>query len=123
MDRWTKLTLGAILSLALGGQASGVGPFFENERKPGDHMPGPTPEILAPREAPSVRPPEVTRLVKGKLLYTDEYLYVVREESGDAEVSLKITPDTRIGRTPRVGDRIEAEVRSNGDAWSVKPIE
>jgi hypothetical protein len=127
---WCALfSLGMVMLLGSAGPVAAVGPYFENERGPGDQIRGPAPESLipgppltAPRHALEVKPSDVTRLVKGTILTADEYIYVVRDESASVEVAIKITPDTRITAQPRVGDKIEAQVRSNGDAWSVKPI-
>jgi hypothetical protein len=126
---WSILILGAILYLGLYVPVGAVGPYFENERSAGEQIPVPAPKTLIPgpnlvppKQTPDVGLPEVTRLVKGTLVDMDKYIYVVREESLDSNVAIKITPDTRFIGRPRVGDKVEAQVRSNDDAWSVKAI-
>ena len=129
MTRLWVLVIVAIVCIGLYGQASAVGPFFENERSAGDQSSVPAPKtnipgpnFVPPQQTPGTGTPEVTRLVKGTLMDMDKYIYLVRDESVGSEVAIKITPDTKLLGTPRVGDKVEAQVRSNDDAWSVKPI-
>jgi hypothetical protein len=129
MTRLSIVVFVAIVCVGFYGEASAVGPYFENERSVGEQIPVPAPKsvipgpnLVPPRQTPNTGPPEVTRLVKGTLVDMDKYIYLVREDSIGSEVAIKITPDTRLLGTPQVGDKVEAQVRSNDDAWSLKPI-
>jgi len=56
----------------------------------------------------------------GEVLNIEKDRYVVRGADGK-EITLKIDGGTRIVGTPRVGDRIEAEVSSDRRAANIHP--
>jgi hypothetical protein len=97
-----------------------VGPYFENERAPGDRKTGPAPDVQRHEVPP--KPPQVNRLVRGELLKIEDFIYVVRDPVAGRTVEMKVDRDTRMEVTPRVGDQIEAELLSNGNAWSIKTV-
>jgi hypothetical protein len=108
-----------LLSMALVGEAAAVGPFFENERAPNDPLAIPTPDLR--RHAPPVKPPQVDRLVKGLLVKTDGSIYVVRDAIAGQDVKMIVDGDTRMETIVKIGDQVEVELLSNGNAWSIKP--
>jgi len=108
-----------LLSMALLGEVAAVGPFFENERAPNDPIASPLPDLR--RHAPPARPPQVDRLVKGLLVKTDGSIYVVRDLIAGQDVPIIVDGDTRMETIVKIGDQVEVELLSNGNAWSIKP--
>ncbi len=47
---------------------------------------------------------------------------MVRDPVAGTTVEMKVDRDTRMEVNPRVGDKIEAELLPNGNAWSIKTI-
>ena len=113
-----RVTLGVLFSLVLVNEADAVGPYFENERAPNDPTTAPTPDLK--RVMPPEKPPKVDRLVKGRLVKTDGSIYVVRDLIAGQDVHIKVDRDTRMEMVPEVGDHVEVELLSNGNAWSIK---
>ena len=113
-----KIAAGLLLSLSLEAPVLAVGPYFENERAPGDRKAGPIPDL--PRETTPTKPPQVNRLVKGKLVKIDGFIYVVHDAVAGENVEMTVDRDTRLEPSPKVGDQVEAELLSNGNAWSIK---
>jgi hypothetical protein len=114
-----RIALGLLLSLALLNEAAAVGPYFENERAPNDPTAAPAPDLK--RVVPPEKPPKVDRLVKGRLVKTDGSIYVVRDLVAGQDVQIKVDRDTRMEMVPQIGDHLEVELLSNGNAWSIKP--
>ena len=112
------LVVALVLSLALLNEAAAVGPYFENERAPNDPTAAPAPDLK--RVVPPGKPPKVDRLVKGRLVKTDGATYVVRDMVAGQDVQIKIDHDTRMEMVPQIGDQVEVELLSNGNAWSIK---
>jgi hypothetical protein len=112
-----------ILALSFGVvvETAAVGPYFENERAPGEGTAGPTPDFKRPDPAP--KPPQVDRLVKGKLVRIDGSIFVVRDGIAGEDVKMKIEKETRMDVLPQIGDQVEVELLSNGNAWSIKRTE
>jgi len=108
-----------LLSMALLGEVAAVGPFFENERAPNDPIASPPPDLR--RHAPPAKPPQVDRLVKGLLVKTDGSIYVVRDLIAGQDVPIIVDGDTRMETIVKIGDQVEVELLSNGNAWSIKP--
>ena len=86
-----------------------------------------TSEPNPPAGAPSTSAPPPgnqtqigSNLVSGEVLNIEKDRYVVRGADGK-EITLKIDGGTRIVGTPRVGDRIEAEVSSDHRAANIHP--
>jgi hypothetical protein len=102
-------------------ETAAVGPYFENERAPGEGAAGPTPDFKRP--PPPAKPPQVDRVVKGRLLRIDGSVFVVRDGIAGEEVEMKVERDTRMDLLPQIGDEVQAELLSNGNAWSIKRIE
>jgi hypothetical protein len=109
-----------LLSLLVAAPVAAVGPYFENERAPGDRKAGPAPDVQR-HEVPA-KTPQVNRLVKGELLKIQDFIFVVRDPVAGKTVEMKVDRDTRMEVTPRVGDQIEAELLPNGNAWSIKTV-
>ncbi len=65
-------------SIGLVTNVMAVGPYLENE-------------------APSPDSEKVTRLVKGRLLKIDGYIYLIRDDTGE-DVELTVGPDTHMQR-------------------------
>jgi len=115
-----RIVAGLLLSLLVAAPVAAVGPYFENERAPGDRKAGPAPDFQRHEVPP--KPPQVNRLVKGELLKIEDFIYVVRDPVAGTTVEMKVDPDTRMEVKPRVGDKIEAELLPNGNAWSIKTV-
>lgn len=113
------LSLG--ISAGLSQIAFAVGPYFENERKPGDRLAGPTPD-LPPRAAPPQKP-KVTRVIKGELLKIEQFVYLVRDDIAGNQVEVRIDGNTRMDEVPKIGDKIQVELLESGNAWSIKRAE
>ncbi len=86
-----------------------------------------TSEPNPPAGAPSTSAPPPgnhtqigSNLIMGEVLNIEKDRYVVRGADGK-EITLKIDGGTRIVGTPRVGDRIEAEVSSDRRAANIHP--
>ena len=109
---------GLLFSLVLLSEAAAVGPYFENERAPNDPTAAPAPNFKG--AVPPVKPPQVDRLVKGRLVKTDGAVYIVRDHVAGQDVQMTVDRDTRMEVTPRIGDQVEVELLSNGNAWSIK---
>jgi hypothetical protein len=112
-----------VLALSFGVvvESAAVGPYFENERAPGEGTAGPAPDFKRPD--PAAKPPQVTRVVKGRLVRIDGAVFVVRDGIAGEVVEMKVEPDTRMDLLPQVGDQLEVELLSNGNVWSIKRIE
>jgi hypothetical protein len=117
---YPRIAAGLLLSLLVAAPVAAVGPYFENERAPGDRKAGPAPDLQR-KELPT-KLPQVNRLVKGELLKIEDFIYVVRDPVAGKTVEMKIDRDTRMEVIPRVGDQIEAELLPNGNAWSIKTV-
>jgi hypothetical protein len=111
-----------VLTVTLGSvaESGAVGPYFENERAPGEGTAGPTPDFKRPE--PAAKPPQVDRLVKGRLVRIDGTVFVVRDGAAGEEVEMKVEQGTRMEVLPQIGDQVEVELLSNGSAWSLKRI-
>ena len=117
---YPRIAAGLLLSLLVAAPVAAVGPYFENERAPGDRKAGPVPDLQR-KEFPT-KLPQVNRLVKGELLKIDDFIYVVRDPVAGKTVEMKIDRDTRMEVIPRVGDQVEAELLPNGNVWSIKTV-
>jgi hypothetical protein len=115
-----KIAAGLLLSLLVAAPVAAVGPYFENERAPGDRTAGPAPDFQRQEVPPKL--PKVNRLVKGELLKIEDFIYVVRDPVAGTTVEMKVDRNTRMEVKPRVGDKIEAELLPNGNAWSIKTV-
>jgi hypothetical protein len=114
-------TLVLALSFGVVVETAAVGPYFENERAPGEGTAGPTPDFK--RHRPAEKPPQVDRVVKGQLVRIDAGVFVVRDGVAGEVVEMRVEPRTRMDVLPQVGDQVEVELLSNGNAWSIKRIE
>ena len=117
---YPRIAASLLLSLLVAAPVAAVGPYFENERAPGDRKAGPAPDVQR-HEIPA-KTPQVNRLVKGELLKIEDFIYVVRDPVAGKTVEMKVDRDTRMEVTPRIGDQIEAELLPNGNAWSIKTV-
>jgi hypothetical protein len=115
-----KIVAGLLLSLLVAAPVAAVGPYFDNERAPGDGKAGPVPDFQRHEVPP--KSPQVNRLVKGELLKIEDFIYVVRDPVAGTTIEMKVDRDTRMEVNPRVGDKIEAELLPNGNAWSIKTV-
>ncbi|HEY3196370.1 MAG TPA: hypothetical protein VGJ57_00030 [Nitrospirales bacterium] len=113
-----SVLLGLLLSMALLNEAAAVGPYFENERAPNDPTAAPAPSLKG--VVPPAKPPKVDRLVKGRVVKTDGSVYIVRDLIAGQDVQMTVDRDTRMEFAPQIGDQVEVELLSNGNAWSVK---
>lgn len=115
-----KIAAGLLLTLLVAAPVAAVGPYFDNERAPGDGKAGPAPDFQRQEVPPKL--PKANRLVKGELLKIEDFIYVVRDPVAGTTVEMKVDRDTRMEVNPRVGDKIEAELLPNGNAWSIKTV-
>ncbi len=67
-----KIAAGLLLSLLVAAPVAAVGPYFENERAPGDRKAGPVPDVQRHEVPP--KSPQVNRLVKGELLKIEDFI-------------------------------------------------
>ena len=110
----------AALSVILGASlplSHAVGPYMENERRPGPRVEGPVPDLVPPT---ALRPAPRPAVVSGEVLRIEGEYYVVKDATGN-EVSLQVDNNTRMNTIPKLGDRIEAEVTPQFHAETIKP--
>jgi hypothetical protein len=97
----------------------GVGPFFENERAPGNRVEGPAPDFRLPGQ--NLPPPAASaERVQGEVLKIEGEYYVVRDAAGN-DVRLHIDKDTKMEIVPQVGDKIEAQMTTGGHTRAIWP--
>ena len=76
--------------------------------------------VSSDNHAKSLRKSSAARTVEGDLLKIEEGFYVVKDSAG-AEVRLQLGKDTKIDGKPKVGDRVRAQVTTEGTVTSIQP--
>ncbi|MER3423423.1 MAG: hypothetical protein C4293_09530 [Nitrospiraceae bacterium] len=81
----------------------------------------PSESVTAQRQGGTTSEPSGTKssVVRGEVLKIEGSAYVIKESSG-REIRLPVDQDTRMEHTPKVGDKIVAQMAEDGRTRSIR---